>query len=85
VWNGTHIKLFRVEAVAPVGPSLSSPRGAVDAVGTNIVERIGRVNLRGTTTAAPNETAPERPERPQVSRTGTGDGRSFGLVRGANI
>lgn len=85
VWNGTNIRLFRVEAVAPVGPSLSSPRGAVDAVGTNIVERIGRVNLRGTgTVAAPNE-GEARPERPQVSRTGTGDGRSFGLVRGAII
>ncbi|KAF4628048.1 hypothetical protein G7Y89_g10102 [Cudoniella acicularis] len=47
VWNGTSIKLFRVETVAPTGPTLSSPRGAVDAVGSNIVSRIGSINLRG--------------------------------------
>lgn len=47
VWNGTAIKLFRVEAVAANGPTLSSPRGAVDAVGSNIVSRIGAINLRG--------------------------------------
>ncbi|KAG9242939.1 high-temperature-induced dauer-formation protein-domain-containing protein [Calycina marina] len=48
VWNGTSIKLFRVETVAASGPTLSSPRGAVDAVGSNIVSRIGNMNLRGT-------------------------------------
>lgn len=48
VWNGTVIKLFRVEAVAANGPTLSSPRGAVDAVGSNIVSRIGSINLRGS-------------------------------------
>jgi hypothetical protein len=48
VWNGSLIKLFRVEAVAPMGPTLSSPRGAVDAVGSNIVSRIGSINLRGS-------------------------------------
>lgn len=47
VWNGTAIKLFRVETVAAIGPTLSSPRGAVDAVGSNIVSRIGSMNLRG--------------------------------------
>jgi hypothetical protein len=47
VWNGTAIKLFRVETVAANGPTLSSPRGAVDAVGSNIVSRIGSINLRG--------------------------------------
>jgi hypothetical protein len=47
VWNGTSIKLFRVESVAAQGPTLSSPRGAVDAVGSNIVSRIGNLNLRG--------------------------------------
>ena len=47
VWNGTNIKLFRVESVAAQGPTLSSPRGAVDAVGSNIVSRIGSINLRG--------------------------------------
>jgi hypothetical protein len=47
VWNGSNIKLFRVENVAAQGPTLSSPRGAVDAVGSNIVSRIGSINLRG--------------------------------------
>jgi len=47
VWNGTAIKLFRVQETAAEGPTLSSPRGAVDAVGSNIVSRIGSINLRG--------------------------------------
>ena len=47
VWNGTAIKLFRVQEMAAQGPTLSSPRGAVDAVGSNIVSRIGSINLRG--------------------------------------
>lgn len=53
IWNATSIKLFRVQETAPQGPSLTSPRGAVDAVGSNIVSRIGSINLRGAT-AAPN-------------------------------
>lgn len=47
IWNGTAIKLFRVQETAPEGPTLTSPRGAVDAVGSNIVSRIGAINLRG--------------------------------------
>lgn len=47
MWNGTGIRLFRVQEAARAGPSLASPRGAVDAVGSNIVERIGGMNLRG--------------------------------------
>ncbi len=50
IWNGTAIKLFRVQETAAEGPSLTSPRGAVDAVGSNIVSRIGAINLRGTGT-----------------------------------
>ncbi|KKA27063.1 hypothetical protein TD95_002468 [Thielaviopsis punctulata] len=46
LWNGTAIKLFRVQETAPAGPTLTSPRGAVDAVGSNIVSRIGAINLR---------------------------------------
>lgn len=49
VWNGTAIKLFRVQEVAAHGPTFSSPRGAVDAVGSNIVSRLGNMNLRGVT------------------------------------
>lgn len=47
VWNGTGVKLFRVQGVGRAGPSLTSPRGAVDAVGRNVVERIGGMSLRG--------------------------------------
>lgn len=47
VWNGTAIKLFKVQETAAQGPTLTSPRGAVDAVGSNIVSRIGSINLRG--------------------------------------
>jgi hypothetical protein len=48
IWNGTGVKLFRIQETAPTGPTLSSPRGAVDAVGSNIVSRIGQINLRGS-------------------------------------
>ncbi|TGJ86177.1 hypothetical protein E0Z10_g2600 [Xylaria hypoxylon] len=53
IWNGTGIKLFRVQETAPAGPTLTSPRGAVDAVGSNIVSRIGSINLRGAAPAGP--------------------------------
>ena len=90
MWNGTAIKLFRVEAVAPSGPTLSSPRGAVDAVGSNIVSRIGNLNPRGVGGGSLGQSrdaqspAVERPERPQFSK-GTGDGSRPGLVRTAII
>ena len=54
VWNKTFIKLFRVQETAAQAPSLASPRGAVDAVGGAIVNRIGSLNLRG---AAPTNAA----------------------------
>lgn len=51
VWNGTGIKLFKVEKEAAKGPSLMKPMGAVDAVGSNLVSRIGSLNLRGASAA----------------------------------
>ncbi|ORY71694.1 high-temperature-induced dauer-formation protein-domain-containing protein [Pseudomassariella vexata] len=51
IWNGTSIKLFKVQETAAEGPTLTSPRGAVDAVGSNIVSRIGSMNLRGVSGA----------------------------------
>ena len=56
IWNATSIKLFRVQETAAQGPSLTSPRGAVDAVGSNIVSRIGAINLRSAASpgAAPS-------------------------------
>ncbi|KAI1132000.1 high-temperature-induced dauer-formation protein-domain-containing protein [Nemania abortiva] len=63
IWNGTGIKLFRVQETAPAGPTLTSPRGAVDAVGSNIVSRIGSINLRGVTPTSPASPGlpPQRP------------------------
>ncbi|KAF2191963.1 hypothetical protein K469DRAFT_655176 [Zopfia rhizophila CBS 207.26] len=52
VWNGTSIRLFKVQETAAQTPSLLAPRGAVDAVGSNLVQRIGSFNLRGPTTQA---------------------------------
>jgi hypothetical protein len=48
VWNGTNIRLFKVEKEIQRGPSLMKPMGAVDAVGSSIVQRIGNLNLRGS-------------------------------------
>jgi len=56
VWNGTAVKLFRVQETVAEGPSLTSPRGAVDAVGSNIVSRIGNINLRGGPVASNQST-----------------------------
>ncbi|KAI4102699.1 MAG: hypothetical protein L6R37_004230 [Teloschistes peruensis] len=52
VWNGTNIRLFRVEQTAASGPSLTKPMGAVDAVGSNLVQRIGKLGVRGETAPA---------------------------------
>jgi hypothetical protein len=79
VWNGTAIKLFRVETVAANGPTLSSPRGAVDAVGSNIVSRIGSINLRGIggDTPASASAATGRPGAGSRAASGTrGEPRS---------
>lgn len=53
VWVGTNVRLFRVQEVAMQSPSLMKPRGAVDAVGRTVVERIGSLNLRGTPGGTP--------------------------------
>jgi len=57
VWNGTNIKLFKVQEIAAQTPSLLAPRGAVDAVGSNLVQRIGSLNLRGGTLQANQRTS----------------------------
>ncbi|KAL7273727.1 hypothetical protein RUND412_003408 [Rhizina undulata] len=49
VWNGTTVKLFRVQETAREGPSLLAPRGGVDAIGSSLVERLGGVAGRRTT------------------------------------
>ena len=45
IWNSTAIRLFKVEKEAAKGPSLMKPMGAVDAVGSNLVQRIGSLSL----------------------------------------
>ncbi|KAL4902394.1 hypothetical protein BDW74DRAFT_63428 [Aspergillus multicolor] len=50
VWNGTSIKLFKVQEAAAQGPTLLAPLGAVDAVGSNLVQRIGNLGLRRSST-----------------------------------
>ncbi|KAF2626282.1 hypothetical protein BU25DRAFT_459427 [Macroventuria anomochaeta] len=52
VWNNTSIRLFRVQQSESQTPSLLAPRGAVDAVGSNLVQRIGSLNLRGAVPGA---------------------------------
>lgn len=48
VWNGTHVKLFQVSTEGKKeGPSLSAPRGAVDAVGTRLVDGVKGLNFGG--------------------------------------
>ena len=49
IWNGTSVRLFRVERDTATGPSLMKPMGAVDAVGSRLVS--GVKNL-GSGTAA---------------------------------
>ncbi|KAJ5089124.1 hypothetical protein N7532_007808 [Penicillium argentinense] len=56
VWNGTGIRLFKVQEAAAQGPTLLAPKGAVDAVGSNLVQRIGNLSLRGR-----NSTSQEPP------------------------
>ncbi|KAI0193999.1 high-temperature-induced dauer-formation protein-domain-containing protein [Xylaria flabelliformis] len=67
LWNGTGIKLFKVQETAAAGPTLTSPRGAVDAVGNNIVSRIGSINLRGAAAPASPASPGLPPQRPPPS------------------
>jgi hypothetical protein len=57
VWNNTSIRLFKVQEAAAQAPSLMQPRGAVDAVGSNLVQRIGSLNLRGAANQATQRAA----------------------------
>lgn len=48
VWNGSNVKLFQVATEGRrEGPSLSQPRGAVDAVGSRLVQGVQGLNLSG--------------------------------------
>ncbi|ORX93518.1 high-temperature-induced dauer-formation protein-domain-containing protein [Clohesyomyces aquaticus] len=70
VWNNTSIRLFKVQETAKETPSLLAPRGAVDAVGSNLVQRIGSLNLRGGGAAGQNQ--PQHPGGGGLQRRDTG-------------
>jgi hypothetical protein len=63
VWNGTAIKLFKVQEMAAQGPTLLAPKGAVDAVGSNLVQRIGNLSLRARTTTQQETQTQSNPGR----------------------
>lgn len=48
IWTGTAIKLFNIKASHDGGISLRSPKGAVDAVGNTIVQRLGSLNFNSS-------------------------------------
>ena len=73
VWNNTSIRLFKVQEAAAAAPSLLQPRGAVDAVGSNLVQRIGSLNLRGV--------AAQAAQRSPSSTTGGNAGGGTATVR----
>jgi hypothetical protein len=74
VWTGTNIRLFKVQEVAAQTPSLLAPRGAVDAVGSNLVQsvqRIGSLSLRSTSGAASPGGSQGAGQRPQSQNGGS--------------
>lgn len=73
VWNNTSIRLFKVQETSAAAPSLLQPRGAVDAVGSNLVQRIGSLNIRGAVAQAS--------QAAQRSPSSTGGGAGQGTVR----
>jgi|SRR5690242_10200963 len=72
VWNNTSIRLFRVQQGENQTPSLMAPRGAVDAVGSNLVQRIGSLNLRGAVPGTNQSSG-------QSGRTSGGGGAQTGV------
>ncbi|KAJ4373688.1 hypothetical protein N0V86_007831 [Didymella sp. IMI 355093] len=69
VWNNTSIRLFRVQQGESQTPTLLAPRGAVDAVGSNLVQRIGSLNLGR---AVPGGAAPAPAPAPAGRGAGSG-------------
>ncbi|KAG8529681.1 uncharacterized protein KY384_005162 [Bacidia gigantensis] len=72
VWNGSGIRLFKVQQEAARGPSLMKPMGAVDAVGTRLVSGIGNLRLRGGGAGGGSVTGNAEEDR-RHSRSGTRD------------
>lgn len=66
VWNSTAIRLFRVQEAAAQGPTLLAPKGAVDAVGSNLVQRIGNLSLRGRNSTSQESATGQSPSVREV-------------------
>ena len=52
VWNGTAVRLFKVETATAQGPSLMKPMGAVDAVGSRLVSGVASLGVGRRDTSA---------------------------------
>lgn len=81
VWNGTTIKLFKVQETKSEGVSLLAPRGAVDALGTTLVERLGSVGRQVSARGSPGE---ER-ERRSLSQESNARGEQRSEERGGAV
>ena len=57
MWNGTAVKLFRVQETAREGPSLLAPRGGVDAIGSSLIGRLGDVAIAAVGRGAAGQAA----------------------------
>ncbi|KAI7544629.1 hypothetical protein KC331_g6686, partial [Hortaea werneckii] len=70
IWTGTNIKLFSIVASSAHGAvSLSSPKGAVDAVGDSIARRISSLSFKGPP-AASSAASSQRGSSPVGGREG---------------
>ncbi|EPS37691.1 hypothetical protein H072_8558 [Dactylellina haptotyla CBS 200.50] len=73
VWNGTSVRLFKVQETAPEGPSLRAPKGAVDAVATTLMDRLSNVNISALSNAGAQAAAAiTSPTRTQHNRSSSG-------------
>lgn len=79
VWNATNVKLFQVATEGKrEGPSLSQPRGAVDAVGSRIVQGVQGLNLGGLVSRVGGGGGLRSPSLASVDSTGNGNGNGQG-------
>ncbi|KAF3280859.1 hypothetical protein TWF970_002539 [Orbilia oligospora] len=83
VWNGTIVRLFKVQETAPEGPSLRAPKGAVDAVATTLMDRLSHVNLSALSGGAGAQAAAAANSGSAASAAGPQQGRrSSGAAEG---
>ncbi|EXJ93486.1 hypothetical protein A1O1_01878 [Capronia coronata CBS 617.96] len=81
VWNGTNVKLFQVATEGKrEGPSLSQPRGAVDAVGSRLVQGVQGLNLGGLVSRVGGTGGRSASSQ---GGDGNGNGAGTGVARGS--